>query len=160
MNLIGTAIQQLHQSEQRLALDLLRLSERHRADHEIYHLGRDLARWCREHVSALARIGPLYGVTLDPDLETSGLLSAGQQEPTSPGETDAMVTPLLTDLRHLYREAILMSLDWEVLIWTAQAGRERELLEMAQRCRSQTLRQARWCSAKIKETAVQALLVS
>jgi hypothetical protein len=54
-----------------------------------------------------------------------------------------------------------VSLDWEILAQPAQAARatkDRELLALAQRCLPQTLRQARWASAKLKETSAQVLV--
>ncbi len=51
-----------------------------------------------------------------------------------------------------------MSLDWELLAQAAQGARKRELLELAERCHPDTLRQMRWANAKLKESATQALV--
>lgn len=51
-----------------------------------------------------------------------------------------------------------MSLDWELLAQAAQGARRRALLELAERCHPQTLRQVRWANARLKESATQALM--
>jgi hypothetical protein len=65
---------------------------------------------------------------------------------------------LLADLRHIHRDASGACLDWEVLAQAAQATQDRELLSLAQRCHPETLRQARWANAKLKETSAQVLV--
>ena len=62
---------------------------------------------------------------------------------------------LLADLRHLYREASGTSLDWELLAQGAQAAKNRDLLALSRRCHPQTLRQAKWANAKLKESSPQ-----
>lgn len=160
MNKIGLAIRELHRSEQKLAVDLLRLADRHRADHEVHHLGRDLSRWSRQHVADLARVGRAHGLHLtERARDESGLLAAVQQQ--AAGLVGRHRNPgllLLADLRHLYRDASGVSLDWEVLAQAAQATKDRDLLALAQRCHPQTLRQARWANAKLKETSAQVLV--
>ena len=65
---------------------------------------------------------------------------------------------LLADLRHLYREAAGVSLDWELLAQGAQGAKKRDLLDLAERCHPETLRQAKWANGKLKETATQVLV--
>ena len=65
---------------------------------------------------------------------------------------------LLADLRHLYREASGVSLDWELLAQAAQGARKADLLELAERCHPQTLRQMRWANGMLKEAATQVLV--
>ena len=45
-NKVGAAIEELHRSEDDLAGALLSLSDRQKADHEIYYVARDIASWC------------------------------------------------------------------------------------------------------------------
>ncbi|HWD78243.1 MAG TPA: hypothetical protein VG497_05170, partial [Kribbella sp.] len=59
-NKVGLAIRELHRAENDLATELLQASSRHKADHDIFYLGRDLARWSQEHVRELARHGKNY----------------------------------------------------------------------------------------------------
>jgi hypothetical protein len=160
MSEIDMAIRELHRSEHKLAVDLLRMADRHKADHEIHHVGRDLARWSQQHVIELARVGRDYGLHLDEEAgDGSGMLAIVEQKAsqlsTRHREPGLL---LLADLRHLYRDASGVSLDWEVLAQAAQATQDRELLALAKRCHPQILRQARWANAKLKETSAQILV--
>ncbi|MEQ4300069.1 hypothetical protein ABNF97_01535 [Plantactinospora sp. B6F1] len=160
MNKIDMVIRALHRSERKLAVDLLRMSDRHSADHEIHYVGRDLSRWSQQHVTELARVGRDYGLDLDEGVkDDSGLLATIEQKASElVGRHRAPGLLLLADLRHLYRDASGVSLDWEILAQTAQAARDRELLALAKGCHPQTLRQARWANAKLKETSAQVML--
>jgi hypothetical protein len=159
MNKIGLVIRELHRSENKLAGDLLSMADRHKDDHEIYHVARDLARWSREHVAQLAGAGNEYGMHLDPRAkEGSGPLAAIEQKTSELiGRHREPAMLLLADLRHLYRDASGVSLDWELLAQAAQAKKNQELLSLAQRCHPETLRQARWANTKLKETSPQTL---
>jgi hypothetical protein len=160
MNKIDLVLEELHRSENHLARDLQRMSDRHKDEHEIFHVARDLARWSREHVAELARAGKDYGLKLDPTAEDEpGALAAVQQKASELiGRRPEPGLLLLTDLRHLYRDAAGVSVDWELLAQAAQAVQDRELLALAERCHPQTLRQTRWANAKIKETSAQILV--
>jgi hypothetical protein len=159
MNKIGLVIRELHRSENKLAADLLSMADRHKADHEIYHVARDLARWSREHVAQLAGAGNEYGVRLDPQARQGrGPLAAIEQKTSELiGRRPEPAMLLLADLRHLYRDASGVSLDWELLAQAAQVKKNHELLALAKRCHPETLRQARWANTKLKETSPQAL---
>ncbi|MCA1843836.1 MAG: hypothetical protein LC792_11760, partial [Actinobacteria bacterium] len=78
---LGLIIEELHRSETDLAGELLHLSDRHRTDHEIFHVGRDLAGWSAEHVAELARAGREFGLHLDEHVEDgTGLLDTLRQK--------------------------------------------------------------------------------
>jgi hypothetical protein len=47
--------------------------------------------------------------------------------------------------------------DWELLAQGAQAAKEKELLDVAERCHPQTLRQAKWANSYLKVTSPQVL---
>ncbi|NJP92341.1 hypothetical protein HCN51_23205 [Nonomuraea sp. FMUSA5-5] len=153
-------LRELHRSESELAAVLLSLSERHKADHETHHVAHDLARWCHDHVRELAVAAREHGLDLDPapppDLAAAerDLEAAGGWLGRDPGP--GLV--LLADLRHLYRVASGVSLDWELLAQAAQGARRAGLLELARRCHPQTLRQLRWANARLKESATQPLV--
>ena len=159
MNKIVLVIEELHRSESKLAADLLRMADRHKADHEIFHVSRDLARSSRQHVAALAKVGRRYQVSLDPQVDADhGLIDAVQQKASELlGRRPEPGLLLLADLRHLYRDASGTSLDWELLAQAAQARKDSELLSVAAHCHPQTLRQARWANTKLKETSPQVL---
>jgi hypothetical protein len=153
-------IEELHRSETDLAEELLHISDRHRTDHEIFHVGRDAAAWSCEHIAELARAGREFGLRLDADVdEGSGVLSTLRQKSSELlGRHHDAGLVLLADLRRAYRKASGVSLDWEILAQSAQAAKNRELLALAQRCHPQTLRQARWLNAMLKESSAQVLV--
>lgn len=159
-NKVGTSIEELHRVEGDLAETLLALAERHRADHEVHHVARDLARWSQEHVGRLSEAGADYGLDLAATIddrstvlarlrEKGAELTAGFHEPS---------LLLMADLRHLHRAAAGASLDWEVLAQSAQSLQDSHLLAVAQRCHPETLRQLRWANAMVKEVAAQTIV--
>jgi hypothetical protein len=157
---IGLALEELHRSENDLAGQLLALSDRHRDEHEIFHVARDLAVWSQDHVREIARVGRRYD--LDLDEEAAGdptLLQRVRQEIGDRlGRRSTPALLLLRDLRDVYMDASGVSVDWELIGQAAQGVRDRELLEVTRRCHPQTLRQAKWANAQLKEKATQILV--
>jgi hypothetical protein len=159
-NKVGAAIEELHRAENELVGELLGISDRHVADHEIHHVARDIAGWSREHVRRLAEVGRAYDLELDPgpdDRRTvmTRVKQAGAQLTARFHEPAVL---LLADLRHLHRVAAGVSLDWEVLAQAAQAVEDADLLALASDCHPQTLRQMRFANAKVKELSAQAIV--
>jgi len=156
---LDLAIEELHRSENELHTVLLTMSDRHRVDHEVFHVTRDMAGWSRRHVAELAEAGREFGLDLDPEAKDDpGLLESLRQKASElTGRRSAPGLLLLADLRHLYREASGTSLDWELLAQGAQGARNEELLGLAERCHPQTLRVSRWANAKLKESSPQVL---
>ena len=156
---LDMAIEELHRSENHLVTVLLSMSDRHKVDHEVFHLCRDMAGWSRTHVAELARIGRDFGVELDPDAkEDLGPLEAVRQRTSELlGRRQAPGLLLLADLRHLYKEASGTSVDWELLAQGAQGAKKKELVDFAERCHPQTLRVSKWAEAKLKESSPQIL---
>jgi len=130
---------ELHRAEGVLAQRFRQLSERHRAEAEVHHVARDLARWSDEHVAALGE--PARSVPVPPWLS----------DDPDPGFA------LLTDLRRLHQSCAAVSLDWELLAQGAQAARNAELLDLASRCHPHTLRQLTWTNAMLTELSPQIL---
>ncbi|MCZ2816018.1 hypothetical protein [Modestobacter sp. VKM Ac-2984] len=157
---LGLAIEELHRSENHLAHALLAASDRHKTDHEVFHVARDIARWSQDHVQALAAIGADYGVELDADPADDPSLLAGlrQKAAEAVGRRPEPGMLMLADLRHIHREAAGVSLDWELLAQAAQGTKQKELLELTQRCHPETLRQMRWANGKLKASATQVLV--
>jgi hypothetical protein len=157
---IDLALEELHRSENGLAAQLLAVSDRHRADHEVFHVARDLAVWSQGHVRRIAAIGSRYGVELDPEPagDPSLLQKVRQEAGDRLGRRSAPALLLLRDLRSVYMDASGVSVDWELLAQAAQGVRDRELLELASSCHPDTLRQARWANAQLKEKATQILV--
>jgi hypothetical protein len=160
MSKVPLALEELHRSENDLAGHLVKISDRHKADHEIFYVARDLARWSQEHIRGLARIGQDYGLDLDPEPAGDGsiLATVRQKGDELLGRHHEASLQLLRDLRTVHRMAAGTSLDWEILAQTAQALKDTELLELAERYHPQTLRQMRWANAKLKESAAQVMV--
>lgn len=153
------AIEELHRSENELHTVLLHMSDRHKADHEVFPITRTMATWSDRHVAELAEVGRRFGLTLDAEAKRpSGLLETLQQKTSElTGRQSAPGLLLLADLRHLYREAGGTALDWELLAQGAQGAKDKELLDFAERCHPQTLRVSKWAEAKLKEASPQVL---
>jgi len=155
-------LRELHRAETGLARDLLALADRHRAEADIFHVARDIAVWSQMHVRRLAEAGADHGVRLDPQPRWT------QPRWTQPGAPIRAAARglrrrrfpgllLLADLRHVHRLAAGVSLDWELLAQAAQGMKERPLLELAQDCHPQTVRQMRWANAQLKQSATQVI---
>jgi hypothetical protein len=160
MTKLPLVLRELHRAETDLARDLLALADRHRAEHEIFHVARDVAVWSQIHVRRLAEIAPNYDARLNPTPEWTrprplpdlvGGLAAPLRRRPEPGLL------LLADLRHLHRTAAGVSLDWELLAQAAQGMKQRPLLTLAQDCHPQTLRQMRWANAQLKQSSTQVI---
>ncbi|CAL9646948.1 hypothetical protein OOK44_30195 [Streptomyces cellulosae] len=162
MNGIGITLRALHDGERDLETDLLAVAERHRTEHEVHHVATDVARWSREHAARLAALGPDHGVELSGprDHTAPGALTALREKAAQAlGRRQETGLLLLDDLRDLHLAAARNSLHWEMLAQTAQATRDRALLDLATDCHPQTLRQMRWTNTMIKVLSPQ-LLVS
>lgn len=157
---IGLVLERLHRDENDLAQQLLKISERHRVDHEIFHLGRDLAAWSQQHVREIAAIASRYGQDLDPRPREDNTLLEKLREKGSDllgRDADAGLL-LLRDLREVYIKACGVSADWELVAQAAQGIKHTDLLDVAQRCHAQNLRQMKWANGKLKESATQILV--
>ena len=160
MSKIPLVLRELHRAETGLARDLLALADHHRTDAEIFHVARDIATWSQIHVRRLAEAGVEHGVHLDPEPRwtlpgplpgLTRMLARGLRRRREPGLL------LLADLRHVHRVAAGVSVDWELLAQSAQGMKQQALLELAQDCHPQTLRQMRWANAQLKESSTQVI---
>jgi hypothetical protein len=158
---IGTVLRDLHHDENELARALLRLADRHRADHEVFHLGHDLADWSVRHVREIAAIAGSFGEELDPapDGTPSLVDEARRTLSVLAGRSKDAELLMVRDLRDVYLRASGVLTDWEMIGQAAQAIAHDELLALATRCQAETKRQATWANAKIKEASTQALVV-
>lgn len=162
---VAAVLRTLHHGERSLERHLLTVAERHRTEHEVYHVALDVARWSREHAARLAEAGKAHGLDLSvPDepaaagAAASGPLAALREKTAElMGRRPEPGLLLLHDLRELYLAASDNSLHWEMLAQAAQASRDGDLLALASACHPQTLRQVRWANTMIKTLAAQAL---
>jgi hypothetical protein len=157
---VDLVLEDLHDAENQLHLDLERIGERHGADHEVAHVVRDLARWSAQHVERLAQEGQRFGLRLDPAAASTNTVVAGVRRKASAamGRRHAPAMLLIDDLRQIHADAAALQLDWELLGQVAQGIRDQRLLTLSQECGAETLRQVTWAKTKLKESAVQALV--
>jgi hypothetical protein len=160
MSRLAIAIRDVHHAETNLHDELLALGDRHKAEHDVYHLTRTLARFAAANVAALARHGARYGT--DPDTEApdgSSSIMPGVREKTSDvlGRQPQAGIPLLHDIRTLYLVACETSINWVILGQGAQGARDQDLLAVVSSCHPQTLRTVRWAATKLKESSPQLL---
>jgi hypothetical protein len=160
MSKLAVAIRDVHHAETDLHDELLALGERHKADHDVFHLTRTLAQFAQANVAALAPHGERYGADLDPQAANgSSSLMAGLREKTSEllGRHSEVGMVLLRDVRKLYLVACEASIDWVILGQGAQGARDEDLLAVVSSCHPQTLRTVRWATTKLKESSPQIL---
>ena len=160
---LDLALRAVHRSERRLAEELLKLGERHKADHDVFHLSRTVAGWAQGHVRALAEAGKRFELDLDADEPgsdgTGGPLSAVREKAAElVGRRPEPGLLLLRDLRRLHLTAAEASIDWTLLGQGAQAAKDRQLLDLVAACHPQTLRTLRWTTTRLKEGAPQVLV--
>jgi hypothetical protein len=157
---IGLALRELHRSENDLAELLLHVSDRHKVDHEVYHVAQDLAGWSQDHVRRIAEIGGHYGQDLDPVPAGEPGLVAGLLDKGSElmGRASTPGLLMLRDLREVYVRAAGVSMDWDLLAQAAQGIRHTDLLDLAESCHPETVRQMQWAHGKLKASATQALV--
>jgi hypothetical protein len=158
---LGPAIEEVMEAEQELADALLKIGERHRTDHDVFHLTRLLSRWSQGHLAALEPIGRRFGS--DAEAEGVGRESAGRlavvREKSAEllGRRKEPGLLLLADLRELHLQAAAVSINWTILGQGAQAARDDEILDCVSLCHPETLRTMRWTVTKIKSSAPQIL---
>ena len=158
---IGIVLRDLHHDENQLALALVRLADEHRADHEVFHLGHDLAEWSVRHVREIASAAKDFGEDLDPAPDDTPTLvdQARRWVSERAGRSSETELVMVRDLRDVYLRASSVLTDWEMVGQAAQALVLEDLHALATRCQSETKRQATWANAKIKEASTQALVV-
>ena len=159
---IAVALREAHDAETGLAAELLRVGERHKADHDVFHLTRTLTSWSERHVHRLAAEAGRYGIELDAetvdDEEDRGLLARLREKGSElAGRRPEAGLLLLRDLRELHLAAARASLAWTVLGQGAQAVSDTELLATVTACHPETIRTMKWTVHKVKETSPQVL---
>jgi hypothetical protein len=159
---IGLALRETHDAETDLAAELLRVGERHKADHDVYHLTRTLSAWCDRHVQRLAAIAGRYDTDLDADAvadeQDRGLVARVREKGAElVGRRPEPAVLLLRDMRDLHLAAARASVAWTVLGQGAQAIKDQELLELVTACHPETIRTMKWTVQKLKEASPQVL---
>lgn len=160
MSKIPMVLRELHRSENSMARTLLTMADRHKVDHEVFHVARDIAQWSQNHVREIAEAARDHGLELDPTASSGApamVERLTQRTSVLLGRRPEPGLMLLADLRRLHRKAAGVSMDWELLAQVAQGLQKRDLLELTKRCHPQTLRQLRWANAQLKVVSPQIL---
>jgi hypothetical protein len=153
---VNLLLRVLHRAETDVAADLSAIGERHKTEHEVYHLTRDLAEWSREHIKLIAEQAGRRGLTLEEDPGSASPLSGVREKVAElVGRRPEPGLLLLRDLRQIHLDCVGLSVDWEILAQTAQALKDDDLLALSQRCHPDVLRQARWANSMIKVMSPQ-----
>jgi hypothetical protein len=151
----------VHAAEAELAGELLALGERHKADHDVYHLTRTLATQAHERMRALEPHAERYGSSVDADDDAANgrrLLSTLREKGGElAGRRPEAGLLLLRDLRKLHLLASEASIDWTILGQGAQAARDAELLATVTESHPGALQALKWTTTKLKEAAPQVL---
>jgi hypothetical protein len=151
------ALGRVHHGENQLTGHLVRMADRHRADHEVHHVALDLSGWSRQHLARVADAAENYQISLSREPHEPGPVRHAIDSVLAKSPAKVAGLALLEDLRDLYLIGSETSLAWEMLAQHAQARRESDLLEVTTACHPQTLRQIRWANTMIKTLSPQIL---
>ncbi len=159
---LDVAISEVRDAEYALGRELNALGERHKADHDVFHLSQTLQRIARANLERLAVQAERHGVEIDPsgvsEEHGAGLLEHAREKSSElVGRRPEPGLLLLRDLRALHLLYAEASIDYVILGQGAQAARDRELLDAVTHCHPQTLRGLRWTVTRLKTTAPQVL---
>jgi hypothetical protein len=159
---IGVALREVHEAETELAADLLRVGERHKAEHDVFHMSRLLSGWCDVHVQRLSAQAGRYDVDLDARAAESerdrGVLARVREKGAElAGRRPEAGLLLLHDLRELHLAAARTSLAWTSLGQGAQAVADTDLLATVTACHPETIRTMKWTVQRVKDTSPQVL---
>jgi len=160
---LDVAIEDVLDEELELAKQLRGLAERHRGDHDVYHLGHRLAGRCADRARRLQPFVERYGarmIEVD-DAAPPGLLDALRHGTADVlGRTEAGGMLLHRDLVDRYLSAQRVEISWTVLQQGAKAARDGDLLDVVSSCHQEAETTAAWLRTRIKEGAAQILLTS
>ncbi len=159
---IAIALAEVQDAESDLAAELSRVGERHKTDHDVFHLTRLMSGWVDARLRRLAAHANRYDVSLDPDAvedeQDHGVLSRLREKGAQlVGRRPEPGILLLHDLRELHLAAARVSLAWTVLGQGAQAVGDTELLATVTACHPEAIRTMKWTVQKVKEASPQIL---
>ena len=157
---IDLAITEVGKAEAELADLLLRVGERHRVDHDVFHMSRTLAAKSRESLLALTDAAARYDVALDLGAgEPSDGVRTALREKSSEllARRPQAALLLLRDLREVHLRAAAASIDWVILGQGAQAVRDEVLLATVTERHPFALKTLKWTTTRLKEAAPQVL---
>jgi hypothetical protein len=157
---IDLAIREVGKAEAALGGLLLWVGERHRVDHDVFHMSRTLAAKSRESLLALTDAAARYGAALDLDAGApSEGLRATLREKSSEllGWGVQVALLLLRDLREVHLLAAEASINWVILGQGALAIGDEDLLATVTSRHPFVLKTLAWTTTRLKEAAPQVL---
>jgi hypothetical protein len=142
----------LHLSELELARAYLAVATDHSHEPDVETLCRRFADQSTARADALAPFADRYGEDQpeEPERLHSELF----------GGTRSGGLELLRDLHDLYLMATECEISSVLVAQAAQGARDADLLEVAERCRSEAAGQLSWLRTRMKQAAPQALVVA
>jgi hypothetical protein len=144
--------------ETALAERLRILGERHKADHDVYHLTSTLRTIAANNLDALAPFVERHGAEPPGTDSDDNVLGRAREKASEVlGRRPEGDLLLLRDLRELHLLYAAASIDWVILAQGAQAARNADLLEAVTHAHAQSLRGLKWTVTRIKATAPQVL---
>jgi hypothetical protein len=155
---LDRVLEDVYEHEIALAKQLRTTAERHAAEHDVYHIGHAQARACAERIEQLGPHAHRYGATprAAPSSQSPGIVEELRHKSAELlGRTKTSGELLMADLRNLYLAAQAAELAWTVLLQSAQAARDRELLQASTAGQEGATICAKWARTKVKETAPQ-----
>jgi hypothetical protein len=158
---LDLAIRQVADSEVELAAQLEKLGDRHRTEHDVFHMTAALAKRSRARVERLQQAASRYETAIAGNGDGStreGLLSAVREKTSELiGGRPQSGMLLLRDLRRLHLLAAEASINWTILGQGAQAAKDAELLSLVGECHPEELRTLKWTTTEIKVVSPQVL---
>ena len=129
----------LNRLESGLGAELRAAAERQRGDHDVYHQCQSFALAADKRAQKLLPLA-------DGQAEWTSSLREGGGD-------------LLQELRTLYLRTQEVAITWTMAEQGAKALRDRDLLELATECQSESEAQAKWFTTRIKTGAPQSMSV-
>jgi len=158
---LGRALADLHAAELELADEYRRVADRHRVEHDVFHLARTLASQCESHARELAPHAADYGEEVDapsgPGLRDTVLGPVRRKAAELAGRDPAGGLLLLDDLRRLYLVAEEALIDATMASQGARAAHDKELASALGGILADLETQTRWLKTRVKTAAPQAL---
>jgi hypothetical protein len=159
---IGLAISEVASAEAELVHALAGVGERHRADHDVFHTTKTLAKLENAHIAALGAHAERYEASVERSEHDQPDSARPLQRVVAKGAELVARRPepallLLEDLRRIYLQASEVSIDWVILAQGAQAITDTDLLSSVSSCHDETLRTVKWSVYRIKTASPQIL---
>jgi hypothetical protein len=118
----------------------------------VHYVTARFARQCTAHADALTPVLARSDPPTQPEPERLHAQGPSSRRPGLIG--------LLRDLQDLYRLASLVDITWTLVRKASQGARDRDLLDVADRCAPQTTAQLAWLRMRMIAAAPQTLPVA